>query len=101
MSTAGIEVKGSVRPDGTLELDERLQLPAGRVRVIVRPVVDAAPPAENWFEYLMRARAEREAAGVRFRTAEEIEAEREDFRSGDERIEELFKEAERQPGRQE
>ena len=101
MSTAGVEVKGSVKPDGTLELDERLQLPAGRVRVTVQPVAETAPPAENWFEYLMRVRAEREAAGVHFRTAEEIEAEREDFRSGDERIEELFKEAERQPGRQE
>lgn len=100
-NTTGIVVQGLVRPDGTLELDERLQLPAGRVQVTVQQVAEAAPPQEDWFQYLLRARAELEASGTAFRTAEEIEAEREAFRSGDERIEELYKELDSLRGRPE
>jgi hypothetical protein len=49
---------------------------------------------EDWWQYLQRARAEIEASGAKFRTAEEIEAEHEDFRSGDYRIEKLYQELE-------
>jgi hypothetical protein len=49
---------------------------------------------EDWWQYLQRARAEIEASGAKFRTEEEIEAEREDFRSGDERIENVYRELE-------
>jgi hypothetical protein len=40
---------------------------------------------------LQRVRAELEAAAGPYRTEEEIEAERQDFRRGDDRIEELYR----------
>jgi hypothetical protein len=101
MNGAEIVVHGSVKSDGSLELDEKLQLPAGRVQVTVQPVIEPTAPKENWWDYLQRARAEIEASGAKFRTAEEIEAEHEDFRSGDERIENLYKELESEHYRRE
>jgi hypothetical protein len=89
MNAYPVVVEGTLKPDGTLELDQRPDLPAGRVRVTVQPLAEASPVAEDWWQCLQRSRAELEAAGHRFRTEEEIEAEREDFRSGDERVEEI------------
>jgi hypothetical protein len=67
-------LRGILHPDGTLELAERPTLPAGDVEVTIRPVTKVVP-GENWLEYLMRIRAEREASGYPFRTKEEIDAE--------------------------
>jgi hypothetical protein len=94
MSTLPVVVQGTVQPDGTLVLDERLQLPTGRVQVTVQPLATSVPGGEDWWQFLQRARAELEKAGQGFRTQEEIEAEREDFRSGDERIEEVLRQVE-------
>ena len=44
MNAAEIVVLGSVKPDGSLELDEKLQLPAGRVQVTVQAVVESTAP---------------------------------------------------------
>jgi hypothetical protein len=44
MSQDRCEVRGSVLPDGTLVLDERLPLPAGRVRVTIAPLSSADDP---------------------------------------------------------
>ena len=101
MGAAPVVVNGSVKADGSLELDEKVRLPAGRVQVTVWPVVGLAPGQENWWECLLRGRAELEASGHHFRTTEEIEAEREDFRAGDDRIEKLYEEIERRPERPE
>lgn len=68
-------VEGTLKPDGSLEVAEKLGLPPGRVRVTVEVLDERASAGEDWFEYLQRARAEREVAGVRFRAREEIDAE--------------------------
>jgi hypothetical protein len=94
MNAAENVVHGLVKSDGSLELDEKLRLPAGRVQVTVQSVMESRAPKEDWWDYLQRARAEIEASGAGFRTAEEIDAEHEDFRSGDERVENLYKELE-------
>jgi hypothetical protein len=52
MSQELVEVQGTVQPDGTLVLDEKLNLAPGRVRVMVRP---AAPPAEDPFLQRLQA----------------------------------------------
>jgi hypothetical protein len=101
MNAAETVVHGSVRPDGSLQLDEKLRLPAGRVQITVQPVMESTTPKEDWWDYLQKARAEIEASGTKFRTAEEIEAEREDFRSGDDRAENLYRELESERRRQE
>lgn len=77
MNLTQVVVEGTLNPDGSLEVAEKLGLPPGRVRVTVEVLDEpaSASAGEDWFEYLQRARAEREAAGVRFRTREEIDAE--------------------------
>lgn len=101
MSASGVTVRGTLKPDGTLELDEKLNLPAGRVQVTVQPLTATAAPAEDWWEYLQRARAEREASGYPFMTEQEGQAYIEDLRSGDERLDEIYRQAEERRGRQE
>ncbi len=102
-------VRGVLKPDGTLELAGRPNLPAGAVEVVVRtpgsrgqdfgeasstspPVAERIDveagashhPAEGYGPYLARIRARREAEGFPFRTREEIDAEIEDLRSSEE-----------------
>ncbi len=101
MAPSQIVVQGTLKPDGTLELDEKPNLPAGRVEVVLRAVPSAHPPAEDWWQVLQRARAELEASGHRFRSKEEIDASLEDLRSGDERLEEVYREIESRRGEKE
>jgi hypothetical protein len=49
---------------------------------------------------LQRARAELEASGHQFQTKEEIDAYIEDLRSGDERLEEIYRQIEEYRGEQ-
>lgn len=73
-----IVVQGTLNVDGTLQLDEKPNLPAGRVKVTVQ--------AEDWLYYLKRCRAELEATGATFRRGIDIEAEIEEIRGETERI---------------
>jgi predicted transcriptional regulator len=76
MSQEMIEVQGTVRPDGTLNLDEKLGLPAGRVRVTVRMCHDSDKPDPGRFGALMeRIWADQKARGHVPRTRDEIDAE--------------------------
>ncbi len=101
MSAAPITLQGRVKPDGTLELDQKVTLPAGRVQITIQPIAEASEGHEDWWQSLQRARAVLEARGTGFRSQEEIEAEREAFRSGDERLEDLFRTIEEERHRQE
>lgn len=69
-------VRGTLKPDGTLELAERPSLPAGPVEVLIRVQNEKATLEETWWEYLQRARGELLAQGFVFRTREEIDADR-------------------------
>ncbi len=58
MSLTTTTIQGTVKPDGTLELDEPLKLPAGRVVVTVQPL----PPeltAEEFLAFMEKIRAMR------------------------------------------
>jgi hypothetical protein len=79
MSEMPVEVEGTVHEDGTLELDKKLSLPAGRVKVTVKPV-PATPPGEDLWNVLERIWAEQKARGYVPRTREEIDAEVQAFR---------------------
>ncbi|HWG43480.1 MAG TPA: hypothetical protein VN688_11895 [Gemmataceae bacterium] len=64
MAMSNLEVLGTVRADGTLELDEKLNVSPDRVRVRVEVVPEAeAKPAEGLVEFVERMRREMEAAG--------------------------------------
>jgi hypothetical protein len=91
MATDQVIVRGILKPDGRLELDSPPNLPAGPVEVVLRSLSSPAQNKEDWWQYLQRVRAELEAAGGHYRTEEEIEAERQDFRRGDDRIEEIYR----------
>src|SRR5207247_1285561 len=63
MNTAKIVVQGAIKPDGSLELAERLSLPPGPVQITIQPMPAAPPGQEDWWQFLQRARAELEAMG--------------------------------------
>lgn len=67
-----VVVQGTLKPDGTLELSQPVNLPAGEVRVIVQPIT--APSGESALTVLERIWAERKAMGMPGRTKEQINA---------------------------
>jgi hypothetical protein len=73
-------LRGTLLPDGTLELLGIPSVPAGEVEVTLRPVQREAVDGADWWSYLQRARAESEADGTASRGADEIEADRVRFR---------------------
>jgi hypothetical protein len=67
-------VHGSIKSDGTLELDEKPTLPAGRVRVTVEPMIEAVRPERFW-AMMQSIWADLQASGRSPRTREAIDAE--------------------------
>jgi hypothetical protein len=91
MSLAEIVVQGTLKPDGTLELDQRPALPPGRVTVVLRQE-SAEPPKKSWWEFMQQARKQMEEAGCHFMDANELQAHIAWLREGD-RIDDLLREA--------
>jgi hypothetical protein len=81
MTTTAIEVQGYLSEDGTLVLDDKLDLPAGRVKVTVEPVPDLTQ-TDVW-QVLEQIWAGQRARGHVPRTREQIDAELEASRQED------------------
>jgi hypothetical protein len=81
MSTMTNDLLGVLHPDGSLELTGKLTVPPGRVRVRVESLEPQPPSDEGLVEFVQCTRRELQAAGHRFRTQEEIDAELEELRS--------------------
>jgi hypothetical protein len=94
-------IQGTLRPDGTLELDEKPNLPPGRVTVVLQPAPEPTQPAEGWWPYLQRVRAEREAAGYHFMNETEMQAHIQWLRDDEDRIERTYREMEMEKRRRE
>jgi hypothetical protein len=92
MSTPPVIVPGVVKPDGTLEVEGTVGLPAGPVQVQVQPV--PMPPQEGWWQYLQRCRAELEASRAPFRRGVDIAADMEAIRGEHDRVESVYWEQE-------
>ena len=75
-------LNGQIRPDGTLHLDEKVNLPPGPVSVTVQTV--ATPTRKPTLQVLKEIWAEREAKGMVGRTADEVDAESDIMRDEDE-----------------
>jgi hypothetical protein len=90
MSIHQITVKGTLKPDGSLELDERPNLPPGRVEVVLRAEAEPATKEDVW-TVLDRIAREREALGMHGRTREQIDADvaalRDELEDGLDRVE--------------
>lgn len=83
MSLIEVVVDGTLRPDGTLELDQKPSLPPGRVTIVLRQESAPPHPTENLWQFMQRARHELEAAGSNFMNAEEVQAHIEWLRAPD------------------
>lgn len=78
MSLGEIVIKGTLKPDGTLELDAKPNLPAGRVTVVLRSEASgkSSPPLDDaFFQMMERIWAGQKARGHVPRSKEEIDAE--------------------------
>ncbi len=82
MSVSEIVIEGTLKPDGTLELDEKPSLSPGRVKVILQPAAEMGQTREGWWPYMQRVRAEREAAGYHFMNEAEMRAHLDWLRKG-------------------
>src|SRR3712207_1183789 len=82
MTTNAIVLQGTLREDGTLVLDQKPDLPSGRVKVTLQPIPDHRQ-TEIW-QFFERLWAEQRARGHVPRSREEIDAELEAARQEDE-----------------
>jgi hypothetical protein len=74
MSTIQATVRGMLKPDGTLTLDERLALPPGPVQVIVRQLEEKGSPRPDLAEVIEQIQKGRIARADEGLSQEEMEA---------------------------
>ncbi|HEY7326208.1 MAG TPA: hypothetical protein VH592_01105 [Gemmataceae bacterium] len=87
-----IIVEGTLKPDGTLELDQKPNLSPGRVQVVLRQPDQTSPPLqEDWFQFMQNARKKMEEAGCHFMDEREMQSHIEWLREGD-RIDDMLRE---------
>lgn len=98
MSTPIAVVAGTIKPDGTLELQEKVDLPAGKVQVTMVPLPEL-PQDDPFWQLMQGLWAGQKARGQVPRDAEDVQAERQAVRDEwDERmsrISRVLQEAER------
>ncbi len=83
MSLTETVVEGTLKPDGTLELDQKPNLPPGRVTVRMQPLA-VLPEGDPFFDMLKEIWAARAQAGLTPRTIEDDEAQRRQLRDDSE-----------------
>ncbi|HQR06804.1 MAG TPA: hypothetical protein PLN21_08285 [Gemmatales bacterium] len=76
-------LEGTLKADGTLELDKPPQLPAGRVTVVLRSQTIAPAQHEDLWQFMQRSRRELEQSGAKFMNEQEVQAHIEWLREGD------------------
>jgi hypothetical protein len=79
MSVPAITLEAVAKPDGTLELGERIPLPPGRVQITLVPIPELPPDDPFWQRMQARWAAQR-ARGHVPRSGEEVEEERQAVR---------------------
>jgi hypothetical protein len=75
MSLTETVIEGTLRPDGTLELDRKPNLSPGRVQVIVQPLSKPSPAKRGLVEIMDDIRAGQRVRGYQGRTLETTQAE--------------------------
>jgi hypothetical protein len=93
--SAEVIVQGTLKPDGTLELDQRLNLSPGRVRVTVATLTEPSRPDRFW-AMMEQIWAELKASGHVPRSVADVEAERQAFRDEWDQRQEALEEAHRE-----
>jgi hypothetical protein len=96
MSLSEVVIEGTLKPDGTLELDRKPGLSPGRVTVVLRQESASAPaPEQDWFQFMQQARLKMADAGCHFLNGKDVQAHIEWLREED-RMDELLRQAEQQ-----
>ena len=75
-------VRGNLKSDGTLELDQKPTLGPGRVQVTLQPVAADLPPQPKLIDVLNELRAAQRESGIVARSREAIDAEIQQMRGG-------------------
>jgi hypothetical protein len=75
MSTNAVILEGRVKPDGSLEVTDKVPLPVGRVRVTVVPIPDL-PEDDPFWQRMQAIWNSQNARGHVPRSVEEVEGER-------------------------
>jgi hypothetical protein len=90
MSLDTVVVTGTLKPDGTLELDQRPTLAPGRVRVAIHPTPSpaAGQPRRTILDVLDEIHTAQAARGYRGRSIQEMEADEAARRAEDAEYEE-------------
>jgi hypothetical protein len=89
MSTPVVTVDGIVKPDGTVEVSEKVNLPAGKVQVTIAPWPEL-PKDDPFWQMMQKIWDGQKARGHVARSAVDVEAERESMREEwDERMAEI------------
>jgi hypothetical protein len=105
MSETQIVVEGALQSDGTLVLDEKPNLPPGRVRVTMQAMPEPIRPEDDSLVRLQKIWAAQDARGYVPRTREEVDAEINQLRDEAEEemqaVERLYEECERAREQQE
>jgi hypothetical protein len=92
MSLSEVVIEGTLKPDGTLVLDQKPNLPPGRVQVMVRPMTSESAGQRGVLEVIAEIRRNQQARGHVPRSREEIDAEINELRQA---AEEEMQEVER------
>ncbi len=74
MSLSEVVIEGTLKSDGTLELDQKPNLSPGRVKVILQPAQASPPRRRGLTDVIDEIRESQQARGFQGRSAEEIEA---------------------------
>ncbi len=74
MDRSHLVVEGTLKPDGTLELDTKLALPPGRVQLVVQPLPEL-PKDDPFWQKMNQIWAGQKDRGQTPRTKEQIDAE--------------------------
>ena len=93
MNTTQITLRGTVRPDGTLDLETPVSLPPGPVSVTINTVSSQEPGAlrRSLAEVLQEIDARQWARDYRGRTVEEMEADEAQRLADDDEYEERWR----------
>ncbi len=92
MSLGENVIEGTLKPDGTLQLDRKPTVSPGRVTVTVQPASASQPAPEGWWPYMQRIRANREAAGYHFMNEHEMQVHLDWLRDDEDRLERIHRE---------
>jgi hypothetical protein len=91
MGSTSILIRGTLKPDGTLELDERPPLPPGRVEILLRSMNEPIGTGPGAWEVLQQIHKEQPARGYTGMTEEDWAVREAEQRAEDEEDQEYWR----------